>query len=110
MTQAVAKMTQELNFMRSATAPAMRATVMIANIMPKAVQTAEGTPLRPAAAVRSVAAREPNSEVKSPKNLVEPSPTAMDSPTRTQAIDTMPMATRHFIIMLMTLVARVRPP
>ncbi len=42
--------------------------------------------------------------------LPPPSPTAMDSPTRTHTTETMPRATRHFIIMLMTLLARVRPP
>ena len=45
-------MTQEKNFMRSATAPAMRATVMIANIMPKADIAPAETP--PSTMPRSV--------------------------------------------------------
>ncbi len=40
----MAKTTQALNFMRSATAPAMRATVMMANIMPKADMAPVETP------------------------------------------------------------------
>ena len=94
--------TQLPNLVRSATAPEIRATVMMAKVMPKALPSRSSEPISPPRPKLAVGSATSPPRIASPED--------MDAPHSTQTTATMAMEIKLIIIMFSTPLARVMPP
>ena len=102
MTHTSVKTTHVPNRVRSAIAPEIRATVMIANVTEKSEDSRSSVPIRPC---RPKCAN--GSAVRPPSTG---SPASMEPPHSTHTTPTTPSAAKLIIIMFSTPLARVMPP